>query len=164
MNKKLIICLGPICSGKTTWSLKHVRQNPDCIRFCYDEFNYMCFGMGTYRGEEISNLVVQTLCTMVSLNKTLIIDGFPLIYEDIMEVMSFSKETEIRLFDIILSESLARNKQRRDNGGSYITPHGLKEYRDNYVKFISDAKFKPIRNNASIIINDFCEVNKCLII
>lgn len=38
---KLILLIGPPCSGKTTWSKEYLKENKNSVRFNRDEFRFM---------------------------------------------------------------------------------------------------------------------------
>src|SRR5690242_1221587 len=108
---KNIICIGPICSGKTTWSLDFVRNNEDYIRFSLDEFRMMT--NGSISSERIDERFMAIMYNFViNLNfhhKGLVVDNLPLNIDWFKMILGgSSKNLEIKLFDVDLRESILR--------------------------------------------------------
>jgi len=162
---KNIICIGPSCSGKTTWSLNFVKENEDYIRFSLDEFRIMT--TGSLKSDRLDDKYVQIMYNfLINLNfhhKELIIDNLPLNMDWFNMVIGCSnKDIEIKLFDVELRESILRNHKRKREGGHFLLPSEITDYMEKYKNFLECKEFKKLLKNTrvTIVIEDFVNVNK----
>lgn len=161
MNK-LIICLGPSCSGKSTWSKNYVKEYPEYYRFSIDEFKEM---NSSGEGKQVINAeflyCVSDVITAMLKYSNVIVDGYPLNIRSLMVISKASIETEIRLFDVKFSEAVKRNQIRKKLGGHYLSIIELKKFHKTYEEFIISEKFKKMTAfpRFKVIIEDFQEIN-----
>jgi hypothetical protein len=162
---KNIICIGPICSGKTTWSLDFVRNNDDYIRFSLDEFRMMT--NGSISSDKIDDRFMAIMYNfIININfhkKGLIIDNLPLNIDWFNVVLNgSSKDVQIKLFDVELRESILRNHKRKREGGHFLLPTVISEYMEKYRNFLDSNEFKKftINKRVEVIIDDFVNINK----
>lgn len=164
MNK-LIICLGPSCSGKTTWSREYVKNNPKFSRFSIDEFKEMSSETGTnIISAEFLECVSKIIHSMLFMGDV-IIDGYPLNIRSLFTIIKEKIEVEIRLFDVKFLEAVKRNQSRKKNGGHWLTAAELKRFHEFYREFITSKKFFIISKikTVSVIVQDFQDANMSLL-
>lgn len=166
MSKQLIICLGPICSGKTTWSKEQVKNDPTFLRFSFDEFLYM----STLKGDYNENVVWSAASAAAALlsRSSVIVDGFPLEMHQIRRLINhrymYSSEVTIRLFDVSIKDSISRCIERKKKKGININVEEIHRYHKVYTEFINSEEFLNLGNNVDIIISEFCEANLSLVL
>lgn len=153
MKNSLIICLGPICSGKTTWSLNYIQDNKNVYRFSFDEFTKMLKGDGVY--DPIIKEIATVTIFKLLINCNLVLDGFPLDSEALEFIIDCAKSSTLRLFDIKLDEALKRNFNRRDKEGKFIPIKEMVTYYKSYQEFINSEGFLNIKKKTDVFINDF---------
>lgn len=162
-----IICLGPCCSGKTTWSLDFLQKNEDYVRFSLDEFKQMC--MGSLKLDRLDKKLMTVMYNfMLQLSrcgKNIIIDNLPLDINWLKLIITAPDHTEIRLFDVTFTESLVRNKRRSDWGGHSVKPTEMKRYMDVYEEFINSDEFNELIHlkHVSVICDDYVNINLKLV-
>lgn len=164
MQKELIILLGPVCSGKTTWSMNYLKHNPDSFRFCYDEFIYMCKGNGI-SSKEIADTAVVTIFNLIIKDKgDVVVDGFPLDFQQIKDLLEFSKKSTIRLFDVRFNDSIVRSVNRKERNGRFVNVDEMRDYFQVYKEFIHSKEFESLCVLATdVIADEFSDVNLSLI-
>lgn len=148
----LIVCLGPICSGKTTWSLNYIKDNVGVCRFSFDEFTKMCKGNGLY-DEEIKKTSILTMFSLLQ-RFDVVLDGFPLICEDLDSLLEFAKNASLRLFDVKLDESIKRNFNRRNEEGKFVPVKEIIRYYTKYQEFLCSSGFLNLESKAEVFINN----------
>jgi len=161
MKNELIICLGPICSGKSTWSLKYLEDNPKAMRFCFDEFLLMCKGNGNY-DTKIKDKSMSAIFGMLMEGNT-VVDGFPLESKDLSNMIAFAEKTTIRLFDVSFAESVKRNIKRKEKFGKFVQLDEMKRYYGLYKNFLESPEFHLLKNKSHIVTDSFSEVNSSLV-
>lgn len=166
MNKNFVICLGPVCSGKTTWSLEYLKENPKTIRFSTDEFLHMCTGSG-----KASPIIWQAIPSIVGnllMRESVIVDGFPLdinLFRTLLNYRFTSQtKTQIKLFDVKFNEAVRRNLIRRKKTGRHVDVMEMKKYMFSYKEFINSEDFNSITDKIEVICDDFSEANLSLIL
>lgn len=168
MKAKIILCLGPSCSGKTTWSKSFIKENSEYLRFSFDEFRLMCFG--SLKGNVIDKpfmCVVNNHITQVAmLFKHVVIDGYPLDTNAMGAIMHAAFDVEVKLFDVTNIDSLTRNRNRKQEGGHYLESNELVRYNKLYKEFIKSDAFKILvydKQGITVSATDFVNVNLELI-
>jgi len=168
MPKELIICLGPICSGKTTWSKERIREDPKSYRFCFDEYLYMCTGRGEYNPIVADSIPspIQSLLVRPGVD-TVIVDGFPLNYGLLKRTINFrltaNAKATIRLFDVRFDEAIRRNVRRKSTIGKFIEVEEMKNYLTKYKEFIKSPDFKLVADGTNVIVSEFHDANMHMI-
>lgn len=152
MEHKLILCLGPVCSGKTTWSKRYIDEYPDAFRFCYDEFLYMCKGNGINDRQIIDTSIVTIFSLLMK--GDIVVDGFPLDFENIEHLIKFSKDSSIRVFDIGFAESVVRSTNRKENNGRFVRVEEMRKYYKEYKEFVKSENFSKLYMMTDIILDE----------
>lgn len=149
----MIICLGPCCSGKTTYSLKYVREHPDTYRVSIDEMRYMCTGglEGSDIDDKLLTLIYNLILNMQNQGKNIIIDGFPLNVIYLKLVIGAVVDVNIIQFEIDLQQAIIRNSVRRRLGGHYVKPTEMERFNKEVEKFYKSQDFiqLTLRSNVS---------------
>lgn len=158
---ELIICLGPICSGKTTWSLNYLNRYPNVYRFCYDEFLYMCKGNGMCN-TEVTKTAVHTIMNFLA-KGTVVLDGFPLHIAAIKQLLEFAQSSQIRLFDVSFADSVIRSINRKQSNERFVDMDEMKRYYRMYKMFIKSAKFAELTSLSNVIITEVVDANLSLV-
>lgn len=166
MQKKLTICLGPVCSGKTTWSKMFIRANENTYRFCFDEYLYMCTGKGEYNETLLRS--VPSLIGNLLMRGNIVIDGFPLEFDTIRQTMNYkysvNAEVSIRLMDVKFDEAVKRSLHRAKSTGRSVNVAEMRKYMVNYKEFISSENFRRLTDTCEIICEDFVDSNMSFIL
>lgn len=150
----IILCLGPCCSGKTTYSLEYIKDNPDTVRFSLDEFKLMCFG--NLKNDRLDDKILGTIYNMIinlqTHGKNLIVDNFPLDMNYVRLVSSVASSIVVKIFDISYQEALIRNSVRRKLGGHYVKPTEMLKYSEMFDKFTASSDFVQftLKSNVSV--------------
>ena len=165
-NKKLIICLGPVCSGKTTWSKEYVKENKDTVRFSIDEFLYMCTGDG--RVNESLLAAMPSIIGGLLMRSSIVVDGFPLNIANLKHLMNYrynyNSEVIIRLFDVRFDEAVKRSILRARKEGRSVKVPEMRAYMTLYKEFISSRGFQETTAIADeVICDEFTDANRFLI-
>lgn len=166
IKKQLIICLGPICSGKTTWSLEALKLEPNTyFRFCYDEFLQMI--RGKIESDMESAYAATTICSNLLMRRSVIVDGFPLFGTVINRLLNYkyayNAEATIRLFDVKIDEAIKRNVQRSKKTGILFSVEQMRGYEEIYNEFITSDEFNNLKSSCDVIVDDFVSSNLNLI-
>lgn len=115
---KIILMVGPPCSGKSTWSKSYLKEHPKAVRINRDDLRIMLSGkpMSDYRIEEIvSAMVTKGLDQAILLHRTVIVDQTNCRLKYInwfIEKYGGAVEIEFQVFDVELKELLRRNQMR----------------------------------------------------
>lgn len=164
-RKKLILCLGPVCSGKTTWSLNYIKENPDFFRISFDEFRAM--GFGSMKSDKVDDRFMHVLNNSIInasfFYKKIVIDGFLLDIDQLSVLLTQTQayDIQLKLFDVKTSDAINRNKLRKEKGGHYLENTELLRYNKFYKEFVtSDDFIHFIKScNIEVTMDDFCDVN-----
>lgn len=164
MNKQMdiILCLGPCCSGKTTYSLEYIKDNPDTIRFSLDEFKLMCFGnlYNDRLDDKILSTIYNLIINLQTHGKNLIVDNFPLDMNYIRLVTSVASTVIIKIFDISYQEAVIRNSVRKKLGGHYVKPTEIARYSEMFDKFTANDDFVQFTLKSSVSVKYIDKINK----
>jgi AAA domain len=168
MESKIILCLGPVCSGKTTWSKNFIKENPEYIRFSFDEFRLMCFGSlkGNLIDKRFMGTINNNIVQVGILFKRLIIDGYPLDAKAMSGFIHSAFDVEIKLFDVTTVDSLTRNRNRKQEGGHFLDSNELLRYNKLYREFVKSEAFKSLvydKQGVTVSATEFLDVNLELI-
>lgn len=143
MDRKLIICFGPICSGKTVWSLEYIKLNKDFLRFCFDEFLQMTTGEGKWNAKVGYSTPGAILALLA--RSGVVVDGMPLNMVSLKMLLTNAKrydaKIEIRVFDVKIDEAIRRNRLRRKHTGIYVDFDEMVAYRKVFEDFINNPEF-----------------------
>jgi hypothetical protein len=165
MQRKLIICLGPVCSGKTTWSNSYVRQNENVYRFCFDEYLYMCTNKGIYDKKLLHS--VPSLIGTLLMRADVVIDGFPLEYDVLRQTMNYkygnNAAVQMRLMDVKFDEAVKRNINRAKITGRSVNTKEMRDYMVQYKEFISSDDFRRLTDTCEVICDNFIDANMSFI-
>lgn len=167
MQRKLTICLGPVCSGKTTWSKTFIRSNEESTyRFCFDEYLYMCTGSGAYDRNLLCS--VPSLIGNLLMRSNVIVDGFPLDYDLLRTMMNYkftaNSSVLFKLFDIKFDESVKRSLKRAKLTGRSVNVKEMRDYMVNYKEFISSDNFRKLTDSSEVVCDDFIDANMSFIL
>lgn len=156
LTKKLILCLGPVCSGKTTWSKKFVRDTTEYYRLSYDELKQMSFcSMSNDRVDREFDTYYSNIAALaLSKGKNLVMDGAPLLHAWLRALISLSRFCEIRLFDIDPVQASVRNQVRKKETGIWIPPTEMQRYRKFYEDYITSLDFENLRSMNNVSVTD----------
>lgn len=149
----IILLLGPICSGKTTWAIERVKRH-NSLRLSVDDLKIMmyCALPGDKETEDIISGIIENSINMLSGNdvsKDVIIDGFKLDIDQI-EYLVKTYCVEIVIFKVDLYTANLRNKIREKEDGIFIEPEEIKRYNNEFEEFISSDRFKKIQKNTIV--------------
>jgi predicted kinase len=117
---KVIICRGIPASGKSTWAIQHLKENPNYKRINKDLLREMLDNSEYSKSNELIVKATRNsiLCTLLLTGHDVILDDTNLHDKDITDITillknaGFKVEVEIKNFDISLATALARNKNR----------------------------------------------------
>jgi predicted kinase len=161
---KIIVCLGPSCSGKTTWSLEKIKNDPTFIRFSIDEFRLMTVGSLNFSklDDKFMQIMYNFITNLTMQGRNLVIDNIPLSAQWLSMLSASCQDVELRLFDVSIKEALIRNKKKKQEGNPTISPVELMRYHRLYTEFLkSDAFYNHKRKESfTIICDDFIDINK----
>lgn len=160
MEHELVLCIGPVCSGKTTWSKKYTQDNTDAFRFCFDEFLYMCKGNGVHDRQVMDTAIVVIFSLLMK--NDVVVDGFPLDFDNIEHLVRFSKNSSIRIFDVGFAESVVRSVNRKERNGRFVHVDEMRRYYNDYKNFLKSGDFATLYTMTEII-PDESSVNLSLV-
>lgn len=166
MQRQLIICLGPVCSGKTTWSKQFIRDNLHSFRFCFDEYLHMCKNDGEFDTEVVDS--APSAIGSLIMRGSVVVDGFPLDFKCLKRIINFrynaNASVTIRLFDVKLDDAIKRSVHRAKVTGRLVKVSEIQRYTERYKEFLSSDEFEILSENIEVIANDFCNVNRSLVL
>jgi predicted kinase len=131
---KVVLTVGLIASGKSTWAKQFVKDNPDYVRLSRDDFRFM---IDNYAYTEATEKLVTTfmdncISELVKQKKNIIIDEQHLNEKRRNERINYFKskgyEVEIREFPITLSEAIKRDKERPFSIGESVIKKTWRSY------------------------------------
>ncbi len=155
MDRRLILCFGPVCSGKTTWAKEFQRLNKGFLRFSFDEYLYMTTGEGKYN-ENVALCCPAAVSSML-VRSSVIIDSFPLNMSSFRTVMNsrltYSAIAEIHIFEVRLDEAIKRNGIRAKQTGRFVSLEEMRNYRRSHEDFINDPEFQENANSKGVVLH-----------
>jgi len=152
---KMIICLGPICSGKTTWSYKFIEKNYDWYRFSMDEFKIMTCGHLTKEDlvYKMMNTALENMIYNLMPDNNIIIDGYFLNIEKLNRIQKYASEVQIIKFKTSLTTCLCRNLKRSTDRKFKISQSEVVRFYKESNKFFESKEFEKFINNEKINIS-----------
>lgn len=164
-RKKIVICLGPACSGKTTWSLNYIKENPDFFRISFDDVRNM--GFGCMKSDKIDdrfmNVFTNHIINASFFYKKIVVDGFLLDIQHLSVILKQTQayEIQLKLFDVKVADAINRNKLRKEKGGHYLENTELLRYNKFYKQFVTSDDFVDFikSTDVEVTMDDFCDVN-----
>lgn len=140
-NLKVILTVGGIASGKSTWAKQYVKDNPSWIRVNRDDIREMVKSSPVLnsKGEDyVTAIQTEMIDNALMMNYNVILDNTNLkveYIEDICEQVKYKADVEFKLFPIELDEALARNSAR-----DRIVPHDvIRRMNDQYNRLLRDS-------------------------
>lgn len=153
---EMTICLGPICSGKTTWSNGFIANHPDWYRFSIDDYKIMTSGYLS-NDDLVYRMAQKCLEDMIYLmipDKNIIIDGYFLDIERLRRMANYCEKITIIIFEAKLSDCMSRNI-KRSTTKMKINQVSVVDFHKKCSKFFKSKEFK------DFIIND--HINLCIV-
>ncbi len=144
-NLKVILTIGTIAAGKSTWAKQFVKENETYIRINRDDLRLMVKDspMLKKKGEEYITLVQNNaILDALMMKYNVIIDNTNLkveYIEAICDLVKYKADVEFRIFDITLLESTIRNS-KRDNP---VPNNVVRTMFANYRNLMSTFEFAP---------------------
>lgn len=168
MEKKIIILIGPPCSGKSTWVKEYQGGHPDAAVTCRDTIRYeVGGGVYTMEHEDKVNEIEDKECNeALSAGKTLIVDGTNLNpkyltkWYDLAE--KYGYEIENKHFYVPYKVAMERSEKRKAEGGLYVNKKIMQSfykryYKEEFEKEITDYR---IFNTAEFLTGrEFCVIS-----
>lgn len=153
---KLVICVGPCCSGKTTWCKKYLENNPDAVKFGLDDFKLMLKNNlnGDIVDEEFVTIVDDLIIKLFLAYKHVVVDGYFLNLQRLRMFTGLTKDHEIVVFDVSLPESSVRNQLRKKRTGIYVDMRELERFHRKYENFVASEEFKNFAKTVKIRMNE----------
>lgn len=165
-NLKVILTIGTIAAGKSTWAKQFVKENETYIRINRDDLRLMVKDspMLKKKGEEYITLVQNNaILDALMMKYNVIIDNTNLkveYIEAICDLVKYKADVEFRIFDITLLESTIRNS-KRDNP---VPNNVVKSMFANYRNLMSTFQFEPRDKQVQIFTNPVKDHRKDAII
>lgn len=146
MKPTIIVLIGPSCSGKTTWALEYIKQNPGTLLLSRDSERAIRFGnfrLGTKEEEaHITDIINKYTDTAIECRTDVILDNTHLKRKYIDKVTKrYSSKANIvfKRFNADLLTLIKRNQKRFEKTGKLIPLRVLKSQIKNYDRlFIPD--------------------------
>lgn len=151
-EKKLIVCFGPVCSGKTQWALEHQRLNKDYLRFSFDEYLYMATGTGEW-SSAVASASPSAIVSMLA-RASVVVDSFPLNRLALRILLNnrhiYNTKVEIRIFNVRMDEAIKRNNKRKEETGKFVSFEEMRIYKKMHEDFINEPDFQEMINDPDI--------------
>lgn len=134
-NLKVKILIGIPASGKSTWSLNYIRNNPDWTRVSRDDFRFMLKNAPVCEPKIealVSELVDNTILSSLKKGLNVIIDNTNLkasYINDFIELVKYHASVEFQIFDISVEKALDRDKDREKSVGEKVIKDMYKNYK-----------------------------------
>jgi predicted kinase len=151
MKPKLIILIGPPCSGKSTWSKNYIRNNQKTLRFNRDEIRLMLSGLPFLDtlGEHVVTAMIDIgIKDAISSKRDVILDQTNCRLSYINKYINLFENNALIFFKIFresLSQLWLRNKERAIKTGiPEIPAEVIKNMYHNQRKMIESDEFKKI--------------------
>jgi predicted kinase len=162
---KIIVLQGVPACGKSTWAKKYVKDHPDTVIVCRDSIRE---GTGTYWNPDhedyISTIEEVSIRAAITAGLDVIIDATNLNPKTIEKWNGLAKSTgseiEFKLFEISYEEALARDEQRKKEGGRSVGKEVIRRFFKKYfpeqlAKLTDDRVIKqPDYSLPSVVICD----------
>lgn len=91
-----------------------------------------------------------------------VVDGFPLDFDNIEHLVRFSKNSSIRIFDVGFAESVVRSVNRKERNGRFVHVDEMRRYYNDYKNFLKSGDFATLYTMTEII-PDESSVNLSLV-
>lgn len=122
-NKKIKLTIGIPASGKSTWKKKFLRDNPNYVSVCRDDFRYMLRDSGFLdpKGEKlVTEMVEKAITEAIKSKYNVIVDQTNVSRKYLLQLISFCEklgDVEFQIFDIPLDVAIERDKNRERSVG-----------------------------------------------
>jgi predicted kinase len=149
-NMKVIFLKGLPASGKSTWALTFVHQNPDWIRVNKDDLRAMLHNSSWSKNREEIVLAMRDKIIEEALkdNLNVIVDDTNFAPYHEKRIRDLARQSgadfEIKFFDVSLEECLERNAKRT----------GIKKVPDNVIVDMYNKYVKPLQKENTPFVND----------
>lgn len=156
MNKKLIICIGIPCSGKSTWSKEYLLHNSDTIRVNRDDLRLML------RNSQVVDQDVEVLMNRITYEIIseaswkafdVVVDNTHCTLKFIKELINEWKgsdieigdfEIHLKIFKVDLVEAKRRNFIRYKTTGVEIPEDVIEKFYQRFNSMINSPEFKEL--------------------
>lgn len=162
---ELVICMGPICSGKTSWSLNYLTENPEFNRVNVDEIRMMLKGELQEVTPSLRRMYSQFVTNSIFHFKKVLLDGYFLDIDHLLMFVHCSNKVTLKLMDITMQEAMFRNVNRKKETGIWVEPQHMIDYRNAYSEFLKTTEFTGLVRNTKVdtLIDTPMDVNKYFI-
>ena len=157
-EKKVIILIGIPASGKTTWSLEFIKNNPDYVRIGRDAYRLMLRNelfCEPKIEDLISKLLISSVHKALMKNFNVIIDNTNLKQKyitEFIEEFKYDADIDYHVFDISVDNAIERDKLRDNQVGEDV----IKRMFNDYQTLCDSFGFQPFKKQKRIpIIPDF---------
>lgn len=122
----VIATIGLPGSGKSTWSIEHVRKNDNFVRVNRDDFRFMLKNMPVCEPkveDMITRMSNQSILTALRYKKSVIVDNTNLrarYLEDLVHLVRFHADVEFMLFDVPAKKCIERDLLRERKVGEGV--------------------------------------------
>lgn len=147
MNQKIIICWGASGSGKTTWSTKSIKENPNFVRVNRDDIRKQLVGIldqSYYKRKDLNSLEKQVTYILFANIRHLLQHDFNVIIDNTHLKMSYINEIiqefnhlvdiEIKTFFVPLNELKQRVRNREDKRSFIQKLFSKSKFDTNYIE------------------------------
>lgn len=136
-RKNLIVNInvGIPASGKTTWSLNKIKNDPSWVRINRDDFRFMLKNQAFCEPkieDAITKMFYNAVDVALTKNLNVIIDNTNVkakYIEAFIEHVQYRADVEFMVFDISLEKALERDKNREKSVGVEVIKKMYKEYK-----------------------------------
>jgi len=150
-SRTMLICRGVPASGKSTWAMEWVAENPDSRRRVNrDDIRYAVYGV--YSDASINEQLVtaienQQVENALVAGLDVVIDATNLNAKSIRRFSDIADkhnyEVEIKDFEVSLEEAILRDSRREKSVGEEV----IKSF---FVRYIKDGKMPEVRTKRAI--------------
>ena len=162
MNVKLILLVGPPCSGKSSWSRQYLKENKNSIHICRDDLRMMLRGQ-MVNDQIVEDIIDETIYTMLesAIDKELdiIIDQTNGKMEYINNYYNRYKtdsdiELKIKVFQETPEVLFTRNIQRSRKMGMVPIPNAVMENMIiTHRELLKNEEFKKLLEMVKLLLN-----------
>ena len=125
-NKKILLLCGIPASGKSSWTIKYLKENPSWISISRDSFRFMLRNEPILdpKGEKfVTEMVEQAIVRAIKVKYNVIVDQTNVNLKYLNKMVEFCEklgDVEFKIFDITLEVAIERDKNRERSVGEEV--------------------------------------------
>lgn len=125
-KNKITLNIGIPASGKTTWSLNQVKNNPKTIRISRDDYRFMMKDapiLDTKMESVLTKMVYNDIATLAGAGYDLIIDQTNCNKKHLLAMVDYCQQygdVHFQIFDVSLEKAIDRDKNREKSVGEDV--------------------------------------------